>query len=86
LRQIGREDVIEGAVLADQNDDVLNRGCGLLMPVLWLEAGVAIDSSAIRTDPKVARCSQLFRTIGSNILSSNFEWTQLFRRAMRKGY
>jgi len=73
-RHIGREDVIEGTVLADQNDDVLNRGCGLLiigsMPVLWLEAGVAIDMSAIRTDPKVARCSQFFRTIGSYFLSS----------------
>jgi hypothetical protein len=44
--------VIEGAVLADQNDDVLNRGCGLLMIGVdagaWLEAGVAIDISAIR--------------------------------------
>jgi hypothetical protein len=55
------------------------------MPVFWLEAGVVIEISAIRIDPKVARCSQLFRTIGSNILSSNVQWTQLFCRAMRKG-
>src|ERR1700682_380333 len=53
------------------------------MPVLWLEAGVAIDRRAIRIDPKVARCSQLLRTIGSNILSSNVQWTQLRCRAMR---